>query len=72
MLEKGYFSSSGRYIGRSCTKCKVPFITSKTENGRFVSTKEPAYNYKLCVILLCYTYFIDGLNNNSVRGRRRN
>ena len=59
-------------VGRSCSKCKVPFVISKTENGRFVSMKEPAYDCKLCQIVLCYICYVDGLNNNSVRGRRRN
>ena len=71
-LEKGYFVGSGRYTGRSCSKCKVPFVISKTEDGCFVSTKEPAYDCKLCEIVLCYICYVDGLNNNNIRGRRRN
>ena len=70
-LEKGYFVGSGRYTGRSCSKCKVPFVISKTKDGRLVSTKEPAYDCKLCEIVLCYICYVDGLNNNTVRGRRR-
>ena len=70
-LEKGYFVGSGRYTGRSCSTCKVPLVVSKTKDGRLVSTREPAYDCKLCEIVLCYICYVDGLNNNTVRGRRR-
>ena len=69
MLEKGYFTNSGRYFNHSCSKCAILFVTSKKYKGFLVSNKTPAYYCKICEILLCSKCHIASINSNG-RSRR--
>lgn len=71
MLEKVYFTISGRYHKHRCSKYGILFVSSKKEEGYNVSTKLPAYDCKLCEILLCSKCHIAGLNSNGQSRRRK-
>ena len=40
ILEKGYFTTSGRYHRRNCSKCNILFVTSKKEDGFLYVTNQ--------------------------------
>ena len=71
ILEKGYFTTSGRYHRRNCSKCNILFVTSKKEDGFFVCNKSVAYDYKHCDILLCSICHMSGISSNGRNRRRR-